>query len=376
MTCRDVREVLDALLDGELEAAEESEVRVHLEFCAACGRELEELRDWQRTLTGALRSEAPKSTAAERRRMVDVLASSTRRRIPPSRLAALLAIGISVGVVTAAVGVSRPPEAQVARVVERVKEFASRDAQLRAVSAEIEQDLGEARQAVAGRGAEDPTARAVAVASENIARRLDGRPEPGLPAADAERVSVARTLHGETVSVVQMQDGRVRVETPAGRVQARSMADLLSRHADVCRRYAIGGSDGSITVGDSFAGADWKGRLDLLTRTGAWDESLQWEAYRGWLAPRVRDAKEIERKVTELQARCRASGETRMSVAAAADSEAILKDLKMLTRSELRRTQEKIEAEMKKQEDRLKEAAELRAHAKGLRIFAEDVGRD
>jgi cell division protein ZapA (FtsZ GTPase activity inhibitor) len=173
-----------------------------------------------------------------------------------------------------------------------------------------------------------------------------------------------------------MHDGRVRVDLPGGPVQARSMADLLSRHAEVCRRYGIRGGDGLITVGDSTAGADWKGRLDLLSRTGSWDENLQWETYRGWLAPRLRDAREIERKVKELQERCRAAGESRAAVAAAVDVDAILKDVQALPRAELRRTQERVEAEMKKLEDRLKEAAELRTHAKGLRIFAEDVGRD
>jgi hypothetical protein len=173
-----------------------------------------------------------------------------------------------------------------------------------------------------------------------------------------------------------MQDGRVRVDLPGGPVQARSMADLLSGHAEVCRRYGIGGSDGLITVGDSTAGADWKGRLDLLSRTGSWDENLQREAYRGWLAPRLRDAREIERKVKDLQERCRAAGESRAAAAAAVDVDAILKQVQALPRAELRRTQERVDAEMKKLEERLKEAAELRLHAKGLRIFAEDVGRD
>jgi hypothetical protein len=114
----------------------------------------------------------------------------------------------------------------------------------------------------------------------------------------------------------------------------------------------------------------------LLTRTGAWDESLQWEAYRGWWAPRVRDSKEVEQKVKELQARCREAGAGRTSVAAPVDVDAILKNVKVLTRAELRRTQERLDAEMKKLEERLKEVAELRARAKGLRIFAEDVGGD
>jgi len=376
MTCRDVRVALDALLDGELEAAEESLVRTHLEDCPDCRGDLEELKEWHRTLTGALSSEAPASAPSERRRVVDALAAAPRRRIAASRLAAMLAIGISVGIAAAAVGVMRLPDAQVARVVERAKERASRDAQLRAVSAEIERDLGEARDAVAGLGAEDPAARAVAVASENIARRLDGGPEPELPKADVERVSVARTLGSVTVSVVQMQDGRVRVDTPSGRVHARSMADLLSRHAEVCRRYAIGGSDGFITVGDNSAGADWKGRLDLLSRTGAWDESLQWEAYRGWLAPRVRDGREIERKVMDLQTRCRAAAQKKAAAAPSVDAGAILKNVTALTRAELRRTQERIEADMKRLEERLKEAAELRSRAKGLRMFAENVARD
>jgi hypothetical protein len=154
------------------------------------------------------------------------------------------------------------------------------------------------------------------------------------------------------------------------------MAELLTRHADVCHRYAIGGSDGFLTVGDSSAGVDWKGRLELLTRTGAWDESLQWEAYRGWLAPRVRDSKEIEQKVKELQGRCRMAGESRTTVAATVDVDALLKNMRVLTRSELRRTQERIDAEMKKLEERLKEAGELRARAKGLRIFSEDIVGD
>lgn len=376
MTCLDVREALDALLDGELDPVEEGSVRVHLEGCSDCALELEDLREWHRTLAGALVPEAPLSSAVNRRRVADALAGAARRRIPPSRLAAVLAIGLSVGIVTAAVGVARPSDAQRAKVAERVIERVSRDAQLRAVSAEIERDLGEARQAVAGRDSEDPAARAVEVASANIARRLDGEPPPAAPRADAVRVSVARTVNGESVSVAQMQDGRVRVELPGGPVQARSMADLLSRHAELCRRYGIGGSDGLITLGDSTAGADWKGRLDLLSRTGAWDENLQGETYRGWLAPRLRDAREVERKVKDLQERCRAAGESRAAVAAAVDVDAILKDIRALSRAELRRTQERIEAEMKKLEDRLKEAGELRARARGLRLFAEDAVRD
>jgi hypothetical protein len=54
----------------------------------------------------------------------------------------------------------------------------------------------------------------------------------------------------------------------------------------------------------------------------------------------------------------------------------LVRKARSLTRTELQRTQEKLENELKRLEDRLREAGELRARARGLRIFAEDVARD
>jgi len=180
------------------------------------------------------------------------------------------------------------------------------------------------------------------------------------------------------VSVVQLGDGRVCVQTPERRLEARNMEELLSRHADLCRRYAIGGSDGFLRVGDSSAGADWKGRLDLVLKAGSWDEALQWEAYRGWLSSRAGDVREIERRLKAHQDRCRAAEEKAAVTAAPAPVEvdALLRKVRSYTRVELARTQERLDAELKRLEERLKEAGELRARAQGLRIFAEDVARD
>jgi hypothetical protein len=60
----------------------------------------------------------------------------------------------------------------------------------------------------------------------------------------------------------------------------------------------------------------------------------------------------------------------------AVDVDSIVRRVKAFTRDELKRTQERMAADMKQLDDRLQEAAELRARARGLRIFAEDLRRD
>jgi hypothetical protein len=377
MSCREVREALDALLDGELEAGEEIEVRDHLDWCPSCGRELDDLREWHGTLTDALSVEGARPSVGERRRTADAVIAAIRPAPPASlRWAALLAIGLSVGVVVCAVTLSRPPREQIARVADRIRERETRGAELEVMSAEIERDLDRAQEVVAGRSPDDPAARAVAVASANIARRLGTEPPP-VPLRDArERVSISSTEQGSSITLTQLNDGRIRVELPGRSLEARSMEELLARYGDLCRRYAIAGADGFLAVGSVTAGADLKGRLDLLFRTGAWDEAAQWDAYRGWLAARAPDPKEIERRLKAHQERCRAALTKAATAIPAVDAQAILQAVQSQTRSQLRRTQEQVDAEMKKLEPKLREARELRDRARGLRIFAEDVSGD
>jgi len=376
MICRDVREALDALLDGELEAGEEIEVREHLDWCPSCGRELDDLREWHGTLADALSSEGARPSVAERRRTADAVIAAIR---PPTvlapRWAAVLAIGLSIGIVACAVALSRPPREQVARVAERIRDRDTRGAELRVVSEEIGRDLDRARDVLAGRGEDDPAARTIAVASRTIARRL-GEEASAEPEDAGIRVSITRSIDGESVTVTQRNDGRIRVALPDRVIQVRNMQELRSHYGDVCRRYAIAGVDGFLSVGDSAAGADWKGCLDLLGRTGSWDEAAQWDAYRGWVAARARDAKEVERRLQVHQERCRAAAGKALPAAPAVDVQAILKDVQSLTRGQLRRTQEQVDAEMKNLEVKLREARELRERARGLRIFAEDVAGD
>ena len=44
LTCEDIRDLLDAYLDGELCAEDETALRAHLSVCASCREELEELK--------------------------------------------------------------------------------------------------------------------------------------------------------------------------------------------------------------------------------------------------------------------------------------------------------------------------------------------
>lgn len=392
MTCTEVREALDALLDGELDAGEELSVRSHLDWCSDCRLELEDLRSWHGSLASALAEENLRPSPTERRRTADAVIAAVRRApLPVARWAALLAVGLSVGFVACAVALSRPPREQVARLVEEIRQRDCRDAQLRAMSAEIEQDLGVARKAVAGRGAEDPAARVVAVGSFNIARRMGSDPAAELQRAPdiakvlsrlqdshrpSECVSITCTTNGSTVSLTQLSDGRIIIAAPGLRLEVPSMEDLITGHADLCRRFAITGHDGFLSVGDTAAGTDFAGRLHLLLRTGAWDEAAEWEAYRGWVATRAPNPREIERRMKAHRDRCRLPLKMDAAPPSPADVEVLMRGVKSLTRTELERVQGRIETEMKKLEARLKEAGEMRDRARGLRIFAEEAARE
>ena len=93
----------------------------------------------------------------------------------------------------------------------------------------------------------------------------------------------------------------------------------------------------------------------------------------GWAAARVGDPREIERRFRAYQERCQALPDL-LTPMPAVDVDAILKRVRTLTRSELAQTQSRLESEMKRLEERLQAAGELRSRARGLRIFAEDVG--
>src|SRR5260370_924502 len=93
MDCDRARELLEALLDGRLEEAELSDVRVHTHNCEKCGKALESLTMLKTSLRDPrLYYPAPEAL----RRKVEALAAPARPRVSRSWLPIAAAIAVSV----------------------------------------------------------------------------------------------------------------------------------------------------------------------------------------------------------------------------------------------------------------------------------------
>jgi hypothetical protein len=435
MSCAEIRTALDALADGELDAAEERAARTHLAACAACARELEERRAFSESLGRSLERalDGVESSAADRGRAVGRMAAAARRRAPLlPRVAAVAAVGVAVGLVAWALASRPTPEQR--DVARRLGEAEARDLQVRALREQASRELDFVREAVARGPADHPAAVALNVGLSALEDRLEpdapraslgqlvadtASPDPacrasaqkalwrlgaesleefgqavlraekadwmfvtrvlndlkGRARADASRqVAVSQVVNGESVVVSQGPDGRVRVVLPGRTIETRSMGELLDRHADVCGKYGIRGREGVITVGGSSATLDLEGRLQVLFRTGGWDEDALGEAYRSWAARGARDAGEVESRLKAMRERWgRAGGPP---APPPVDVSPILKDVKALTRPELEKIRAELEARMKKLDDDLRHAELLRTRAHVLRTFAEDLRKD
>jgi hypothetical protein len=110
--CRAALEAIDAMLDGELEAAERRELEAHLGACASCRGEVDGRRAFSDQLRRQL-SEASDDLApapGEKERCLDRMVQASRRRYAfATRIAAVLVIGVSAGVVAYALGLFGRP---------------------------------------------------------------------------------------------------------------------------------------------------------------------------------------------------------------------------------------------------------------------------
>lgn len=110
MNCRDAMERMDARLDGEL--ADGRDLDAHVAACATCAAELESRRAFseqlRREFDDALAEVAPAPGEKEActRRLAE---ASTRRLTFLTRLAAVVAIGVSVGLIAYAFGLFGGP---------------------------------------------------------------------------------------------------------------------------------------------------------------------------------------------------------------------------------------------------------------------------
>lgn len=377
MKCLDARQALDPWLDGELAGEERAALEIHLARCGDCTREIDERRGLGADIRDALRRslDGVEPPPGVRLRLVDRMVEISRARFHmPARVAAAAVVVVALGLVAYALGWARATPQQVV-VATRIGEREAREAQIRRLREDARQDLRFVRDALDGER-EDAAAAALAVAASHVERALDpsvAAPPP--PAAPAGRLAVSGVVNGVTVEIVQSADGRVRLAIPGRTLEAPSMGELLRRHGDVCRAYAVDGGEGHVRVGDQAAAVDLRGRLDLLWRTGRWEDGVQWEAARAWMEAVVPDAAEAEKRLKELQERVRRAAEAVPAPPVAPDVRSALKHVKTMTREELEEARVRVEQEMRRLEEQFKEMQEWRGRARGLRAYAEGVRR-
>ncbi len=438
MTCHDARIAMDALVDGELEPAGEKILRDHLAGCAACARELEERRAFSESLRDSFDRalEDVRSTPEERHGLVERMETAARRRaLFPARLAAVLMVGLAVGIAAYASGLlgPRPVGPERREVADILREAEIRSGQIDLLREQTALDLQKTREAVL-RDGENPAVRlaslrlssleeamapgpaearsvadlvadtaspdwAVRGAARKALRRLSPedleslrRAAANVPGCDRayvgqviteleERsrpatawvIAITQSDDGKTIEFKQSGSGRVELTVPGIKVEARSVADLLGSHPDVCSRYGIVGREGAVVVGGRAAAVDLGGQMNLMFRTGAWHEGVQWEAYRSWVAHRVPDAREIERKVQGLQEKVRQAVQPRPVPEVKVDVNVIIRTVQGMTDRKLQETRESVRERIGDLEERLREAQELRAKARSLRVYAEAV---
>jgi hypothetical protein len=376
------------------------------------------------------------STPGERHALVERLHAAARRRaLFPARLAAAVMAGLAVGIAAWASGLVGPrPEDPERRAVAAIAcEEAARHKQIDLLRREAALDLLKARE-VADRGGENPAVRLASLQVSSLEELLAPAPAAGRRVADlvadtaasdlavrgaarkalrqlppakldelrraatevprcdrawvgqviteledrarpavASLISISRNENGTTVEFRQHGDGRVELSVPGFRVEARSVRELMNRHPDVCRRYGVAGREGAVVVGDRAASVDLGGQVNLMFRTGAWNEGVQWDAYRAWISGRVPDAAEVEQRVKGLQEQCLQAARPPAAPQVAVDVQGIVQGVRKMTEEQLRENRQRLERRMKELQERLREAQELRARARSLRVYAETV---
>lgn len=367
MTCHDAKFALDALLDRELGAEEEAALRRHLAGCPPCARELEDRRSFTGLLSESFGRalEGVRPAPGERERAAEGMAASSRRRLLlPARAAAVLVLGIAVGLVVHAF--QRFTQAERERVAALVRDETVRREQIKRLRDETAREL----EFVNELPSKEPAQLVAHAGAAVIASKIDLAPQAA-PPDPKERLSITQTEGSTTIRLSQGGDGRVKVVLPDRTIEVRSMAELQSRHADICRKFSIAGRDGFVVVAGKAAGVDFKGQLDLMFRTGNWSEDIQWEAYRAWVSQGPAD--KVEDRVRDVRERCRRALESVSVPPVAVDGDEIRKMVEKLTREQLDKTRRQIEAQMKDLEAELEAARELHGRARSLRVYAESL---
>ncbi len=98
MECEEFRERLHAFVDGECSSRLETRMAEHLQSCDDCRRHVTATRDLVGLLEGVETPPVPEGFSREVLRKVKTNRSGTSRRVPRRLAAAVVAIGLAVGI--------------------------------------------------------------------------------------------------------------------------------------------------------------------------------------------------------------------------------------------------------------------------------------
>lgn len=196
-----------------------------------------------------------------------------------------------------------------------------------------------------------------------------------------DRVVVRQSQGDRQIEFRQFGDAQIEVVvTQKGtqrKVTARGMNELLRKHEDLCRQFAISGRDGSVVVGDVESGMELDGQLELLFRArNASDFSpLRREAYSKLLEARRADEKELESRLAEMEKKCRqAEDRLRQSAwTAPADLDRGMAVVRGCDEARLRTLRSEAEQEISEMETKIREFLRLGARINGLKTYVQEV---
>lgn len=173
------------------------------------------------------------------------------------------------------------------------------------------------------------------------------------------------------VEVLLVQDGR-----PV-KLHARSMGDLLKRHGSVCKEYRISGIDGWVSVDGNFLGMDFDGQLDLafFALEDADFGPYRREAFARVLAGRVKSSKDIETRIVALENQLRRAEDRRVAGQRPDPKavERVTQNIRAWDDARLRSALDSAEGELRRIQEKLDSASELRGKLGALKVYLQEV---
>ncbi len=196
-----------------------------------------------------------------------------------------------------------------------------------------------------------------------------------------DRVVIRQSQGDRQIEFRQYGDAQIEVVvTQKGtqrKVTARGMNELLRKHEDLCKQFAISGCDGSVVVGDVASGMELDGQLELLfrARDSADFSPVRREAYAKLWEARNANGKELESRLAAMEKKCRQAEERlRQTVwTSAPDLDRGMAAVRGCDEARLRALRSESEQEISETETKIREFLRLGARIDGLKTYVQEV---